>query len=115
MDRERALERNEVRVGDLAALELAPLLLTIGQMARHFPRMTGKRWKIDWDTVLARRRIYQARTSAEMDAFTDSDDADVVEDEAVKSVLRKAEFVLVRNPVKSEHSFALQKFTDFRI
>ncbi len=47
-----------------AAIELKPRLLTIGQMTRHYQRMTGKRWKVDWQTVLARRRIHQARLQA---------------------------------------------------
>ncbi len=63
-----------------AAMELAPKLLTIGQMARHYQRLTGKRWKVDWQTVLARRRIHQARIQAEaseeelVDLFDDPDE-----------------------------------------
>lgn len=51
-----------------AGLELVPRLLSIGQMARHYQRLTGKFWKVDWNTVKARRRIQDARQQARAQA-----------------------------------------------
>lgn len=59
-----------------AALELVPKLMTIGQMARHYARLTGKRWKVDWETVVARRRIYQAKLQADSEDVEDPISAD---------------------------------------
>ena len=59
-----------------AALELAPRLMTIGQMARHYARLTGKRWKVDWETVVARRRIYQAGVQAGAESIDEPPSAD---------------------------------------
>jgi hypothetical protein len=42
-----------------AGNEIVPKLLTIGQFARHYERMTGERWKVDFDTVLARRQMHR--------------------------------------------------------
>ncbi|MEL6181728.1 MAG: hypothetical protein AAFS10_22400, partial [Myxococcota bacterium] len=39
-----------------AAHDLTPHVMSIGQIARHYLRLTGKRWRIDWETVQARRR-----------------------------------------------------------
>ena len=81
-----------------AALELEPRLMTIGQMARHYPRMTGKRWKIDWDTVLARRRIYQARLAADRDGLREdfAEDDKVPLTEEMKSLFRQTQELDVR-------------------
>ncbi len=71
-----------------AALELVPKLMTIGQMARHYARLTGKRWKVDWETVVARRRIYQAKVSAiSEDEGEPSEDGAIVLTNPVKELL----------------------------
>jgi hypothetical protein len=75
-----------------AALELVPKLMTIGQMARHYARLTGKRWKVDWETVVARRRIYQAKVQATSEDQRDpSSDGPIVLTNPVKELLNQTE------------------------
>ncbi len=47
-----------------AGLDLVPRLMTVGQLARHHLRLTGRRWRIDPETIESRRRTSRARQEA---------------------------------------------------
>ena len=83
-----------------AAFDLVPCVMSVGQMARHYLRLTGKRWRVAWETVQERRRAAQrAARIIEPVRYTTRDapaEAEEELDEDVKLLLEQTQVLDVR-------------------